>query len=64
MSLREAILISVDSIEQRKSSLVLLQSIDDALGKMGYRERSDVGVLIEGWPVKFLPSHRRSIRKR
>ena len=49
------VLISVGNLKQRKSGLVPLTPIDDALAKMGYRERRDAGVMIEGWPVQFLP---------
>jgi hypothetical protein len=49
------ILISVGDLESRKSGLVLLKPIEEALAKMGYRERSDVGIMIERWPVQFLP---------
>jgi hypothetical protein len=33
----------------------LLTPIETALANMGYNERSDVGYLIEGWPVQFFP---------
>jgi hypothetical protein len=49
------ILISVSDFETRKSGLILLTPIESALAKMGYAERTDVGILIEGWPVQFLP---------
>jgi hypothetical protein len=49
------ILVSVGDLDRRQSGLVLLTPIDTALAKMGYRERSDVGIMIEGWPVQFLP---------
>jgi hypothetical protein len=49
------ILISVSGFETRESGLILLTPIESALAKMGYSERTDVGILIEGWPVQFLP---------
>jgi hypothetical protein len=49
------ILVSVADLDQRPSGLVLLGPIERALADMGYAERSDVGVLVEGWPVQFIP---------
>jgi len=49
------ILISIGNFEKRKSGLILLAPIESALAEMGYMERSDVGIWIEGWPVQFLP---------
>lgn len=49
------ILISVGNFEKHKSGLILLAPIESALAKMGYTERSDVGIWIEGWPVQFIP---------
>jgi hypothetical protein len=49
------ILISVGDLETRKSGLILLTPIEKALAKLGYKERSDVGYIVEGWPVQFLP---------
>ena len=49
------VLISVANFEKRASGLILLTPIEKALAEMGYTERSDVGVVIEGWPVQFLP---------
>jgi hypothetical protein len=34
----------------------LLAPIEQALAEMGYAERTDVGYLIEGWPVQFWPT--------
>ena len=50
------ILVSVDGFETRASGLLLLDPIEKALGEMGYDERTDVGIRIEGWPVQFLPA--------
>jgi hypothetical protein len=49
------ILVSVAHFEERQSGLILLTPIEKALANMGYNERSDLGYLIEGWPVQFLP---------
>jgi hypothetical protein len=49
------ILISVDAFETRASGIILLNPIESALANMGYSERSDVGYMVEGWPVQFLP---------
>ena len=49
------ILISVGDFEQRQSGLILLTPIEQALADMGFTERSDVGIVIDGWPVQFLP---------
>jgi hypothetical protein len=49
------ILVSVADLEQRPSGLVLLAPIEQALASFGYSERSDVGILVEGWPVQFIP---------
>jgi hypothetical protein len=50
------ILVSVDDFQQHKSGLLLLTPIETALAKMGYTERADVGIMIDGWPVQFLPA--------
>src|SRR6266849_5472557 len=49
------ILVSVAHFEKRQSGLILLTPIEKALAKMGYTERTDVGYMIDGWPVQFLP---------
>ena len=48
------ILVSVADFGERKG-LILLAPIESALAKMGYTERSGVGIRIEDWPVQFLP---------
>jgi hypothetical protein len=50
------ILVSVAGFERRSSGLLLLTPIKAALAKMGYVEETDLGYLIEGWPVQFLPA--------
>jgi hypothetical protein len=49
------ILVSVAHFEKLQSGLILLAPIEKALASMGYTEHSDVGYMIEGWPVQFLP---------
>jgi hypothetical protein len=49
------VLISVGSFETRRSGLILLAPLHEALARLGYVEQMDVGVLVEGWPVQFLP---------
>lgn len=49
------VLVSVGDLENRSSGLVLLTPIENALAALGYSERTDVGILVEGWPVQFLP---------
>lgn len=49
------VLISIEDFEQRSSGLILLTPIEEALARMGFTNRSEVGIWIEGWPVQFLP---------
>lgn len=49
------ILVSVSAFQQQKSGLLLLGPIESALAEMGYKERLGVGIVVEGWPVQFLP---------
>jgi len=49
------VLISLADFDKRQSGLILLTPIEQALAKIGYTERSDVGYVVEGWPVQFLP---------
>ena len=49
------ILISIAELKQPQSGLVTLAPIFEHLRKAGYAEFKDEGVLIEGWPVQFLP---------
>lgn len=49
------VLISIAHFGQRRTGLILLSPIEKALAEMGFTERSDVGIMIEGWPVQFLP---------
>jgi hypothetical protein len=49
------ILISIQDFERRRSGLILLAPVEKALAELGYSERADLGIMIEGWPVQFLP---------
>jgi hypothetical protein len=49
------ILVSVAHFEKRQSGLILLTPIEKGLAELGYTERTDLGYMIEGWPVQFLP---------
>ncbi len=49
------ILVSVTHFARHQSGLILLAPIEKALAEMGYAERTDVGYMIDGWPVQFLP---------
>jgi hypothetical protein len=40
------ILVSVEDLEERASGLVLLRPIEAALARLGYTERSDIGIWI------------------
>jgi hypothetical protein len=49
------ILISVAEMKHPQSGLVTLAPIFEHLRKAGYVEFKDEGLLIDGWPVQFLP---------
>src|SRR5882672_8267002 len=50
------VLISVDQLENRpRSGLVILEPVFAYLRNAGYAEFKREGVVIEGWPVQFLP---------
>jgi hypothetical protein len=49
------VLVSIEDFETRPSVLILLTPIEQALADMGYTERTDVGYMIDDWPVQFLP---------
>jgi hypothetical protein len=50
------ILVSIGHFDTRQSGLILLTPIETALAAMGYAERTGVSIMIEGWPVQFLPA--------
>lgn len=50
------ILISIEDFERRQSGLILLAPVDKALAELGYSDRTDLGIMVEGWPVQFLPA--------
>ncbi|MDX2238237.1 MAG: hypothetical protein NW203_11810 [Hyphomonadaceae bacterium] len=49
------ILVSIDAFDGRPSGLVLLSPIEAALADMGYRERLGPSIVVEGWPLQFIP---------
>jgi hypothetical protein len=49
------VLVSVDDFHTRKSGLLLLTPIEEALAAMGFEQRTDVGYMVGDWPVQFLP---------
>ena len=49
------ILVSFEATAQRRSGLIVLTPILDYLAARGYTEFRQEGVLVEGWPVQFLP---------
>lgn len=49
------ILISIANFDQNQSGLLLLTPIESALAELGYQERRDVGVVVENWPIQFIP---------
>jgi len=49
------ILISVDTFDRKRSGLLTIEPLLRALENAGYSEFRKEGVVIEGWPVQFLP---------
>lgn len=49
------VLVSVADLGSTRSGLLTLDPIFSYLRRAGYTEFEDEGVLIEGWPVQFLP---------
>lgn len=49
------VLISVDDFHTRKSGLLLLTPIEEALAAMGFEQWTDVGYMVGDWPIQFLP---------
>lgn len=49
------VLVSLDDFGAHSSGLLLLGPLESALAQRGYATRSDVGVIVEGWPVQFIP---------
>jgi hypothetical protein len=51
------VMVSVDAFRSRPGSpLITLEPIREALAKAGYAEFRDEGIVVEGWPVQFLPA--------
>ncbi|MGH6877294.1 MAG: hypothetical protein ACREHV_07945 [Rhizomicrobium sp.] len=49
------ILVSINSFQAHRSELLPLAPIESALAEMGYCKQTGAGVLVEDWPVQFLP---------
>ena len=49
------VLVSLEDFGAHASGLLLLGPLEEALAKRGYSARSDVGVIVEDWPVQFIP---------
>src|SRR5262249_48730439 len=50
------ILVSLDTpAAEGKINLISLDPVYSYLGKKGYNEHREEGIVIEGWPVQFLP---------
>ena len=49
------VLVAIDGFDDHLSGLILLTPIESALADMGYTERSGPSILVEGWPVQFIP---------
>lgn len=49
------VLVSVADFDEHPSGLILQSGIEAKLAALGYTERSGVGVMVEGWPVQFIP---------
>ena len=51
------ILISIEDFENRQSGLILLAPVEKALAEPGYSDRTDLGIMIEGWPCNPCRRH-------
>jgi hypothetical protein len=49
------ILVEVSAFDQLASGPLMTTKLDSALANLGYTERSDVGIVVEGWPIQFIP---------
>lgn len=49
------ILVSLDTLERKPSGLLTLEPILDALRKAGFDKFEAEGIVIDDWPVQFLP---------
>lgn len=50
------VFVAVSDFGRRPSGLIVTGPIDEALAKRGYTDRRDEGIMVEGWPVRFLPA--------
>ncbi len=49
------VLISVDDLTSKRSGIVTLAPLISHLASLGYAEFRKEGIVVEGWPVQFLP---------
>jgi len=49
------ILISFDDLESGSTGIATLEPLISYLGRLGYTKFEKEGIVIEGWPVQFLP---------
>jgi hypothetical protein len=49
------ILVEVSAFDHLSSGLLMTTTLDAALANLGYVERVEVGIVVEGWPVQFIP---------
>jgi hypothetical protein len=49
------VLVEVEAFDSLASGLLLTSRLDAALAERGYTERLDVGIVVEGWPIQFIP---------
>jgi hypothetical protein len=49
------ILISVEDLENRSSGILTLDPVRSYLKSLGYDRFEKEGIVVEGWPVQFLP---------
>lgn len=50
------VLVSASNFPQPPSGLILLGSLEAALAERGYFQRTDAGIVVENWPVQFIPA--------
>jgi hypothetical protein len=49
------VLLEVAAFDRFAGSLLLTTRLDAALAALGYSERDREGIIVEGWPVRFIP---------
>lgn len=50
------VLVSASNFPQRPSGLILLGPLEAALADRGYFRRTGAGIVVEDWPVQFIPA--------